>query len=89
MEEHIKKQAKRRLSIIEGQVRGLQKMIEGDKYCIDVIVQSQAIKEALSGVEDVVLKGHLSTHVVEQIESGEIDKATKEILKVFRAGRKK
>ena len=50
---------KRRLNIIEGQVRGLKDMIEKDIYCIDVITQTSAIKQALSSVEDMLLESHL------------------------------
>ena len=64
-------------------------MIEEEKYCIDIIHQSLAIKEALSGVEDLILKNHLSTHVIEQIKSGKELKAIKEILSVYKLSKKK
>ncbi len=89
MKTDIKKKVKRRLKIIEGQVRGLQKMVDNDKYCIDLITQSQAIREALSSMEDVVLENHLSTHVVEQMKSGSQKKAISEILSVYRLSKKK
>ena len=73
----------RRLKIIEGQVRGLQEMVEKDTYCIDVITQTSAIKRALSSVENVLLEGHLGHCVVNQIKRGQTEKATKEILKVY------
>lgn len=73
----------RRLKIIEGQVRGLQVMIEEDKYCIDVITQTSAVKQALSSVENTLMEGHLSTCLVKQIQNGQTQKATKEILKVY------
>ena len=79
----------KRLKIIEGQVRGLQKMIEDDTYCVDVITQSLAIKQALSGVEDAVLEGHLSSHVVEQMRSGKHEKAIGEIMKLYKLSKKK
>ncbi|MCR4279625.1 MAG: metal-sensitive transcriptional regulator [Candidatus Zambryskibacteria bacterium] len=78
----------RRLKIIEGQMRGLQEMISKDKYCIDVITQTSAIKQALSNVEDLLLEHHLSHCVVGQIKEGKKDKATDEILKVYRLKRK-
>jgi DNA-binding FrmR family transcriptional regulator len=78
----------RRLKIIEGQVRGLQEMIESDKYCIDVITQTSAVKQALSGVEDTLMEGHLGTCLVHQIQKGQMEKATKEILKVYGLKRK-
>jgi DNA-binding FrmR family transcriptional regulator len=78
----------RRLKIIEGQVRGIQEMIQKDKYCIDIITQTSAIKQGLSNVEDVLLESHLGHCVVDQIKKGQTDKATKEILKVYQLKRK-
>ena len=89
MRKDIKRRAIRRLKIIEGQVRGLQEMVRSEKYCIDVINQSFAIKQALSGVEDVLLENHLSTHAIEQIKSGKEPKAIKEILSVYKLSRRK
>lgn len=77
-----------RLKIIEGQIRGLQNMIENDIYCIDVITQTSAVKQALSSVEDVLMENHLGTCLVHQIKKGETAKATKEILKVYKLKRK-
>jgi DNA-binding FrmR family transcriptional regulator len=78
----------RRLKIIEGQVRGLREMIEKGVYCIDVITQTSAVKQALSGVEDALMEGHLGTCVVNQMKRGDTAKATSEILKVYRLKRK-
>lgn len=89
MKKEMKPRAVRRLKIIEGQIRGLQKMVEEDAYCIDIITQASAIKEALSGIEDLLLENHLSTHVIQQIKSGQEDHATEEILKVYKLKRKK
>ena len=89
MDKKIKKRIIRRLKITEGQVRGLQRMVDEDKYCIDVLHQSLAVKEALSSVEDLILKNHLSTHVVEQIKAGQEKKSTKEILEIYKLSKKK
>ena len=78
----------RRLKILEGQVRGLQNMVEKGTYCIDIITQTSAIKQGLSNIEDVLLEGHLGHCVVKQIKAGETGKATKEILKVYQLKRK-
>ena len=79
----------RRLKRVEGQVRGLARMVEEGKYCIDIITQSAAVKAALSAVEDLVLEGHLKTHVVEQMRSGSKEKAAKEILKIYKLSKRK
>jgi DNA-binding FrmR family transcriptional regulator len=77
-----------RLKLIEGQVRGLQKMIDDEKYCIDVITQTSAVKRALSSVEDSLMQDHLSSCVVNQIKSGKERKAVEEIIKVYSLKRK-
>ncbi|HFC11129.1 MAG TPA: metal-sensitive transcriptional regulator [Candidatus Kaiserbacteria bacterium] len=89
MNKTVKNKILRRLKIIEGQVRGLEKMIENDTYCIDVITQTSAVRNALSSVEDSVLENHLSTHVVEQMKNGSHVKAIKEILAVYKVSKKK
>ena len=77
-----------RLKIIEGQVRGLQEMVENDTYCIDVITQTSAVKQGLSNVEDLLLENHLGTCIVHQMKAGQVKKATEEILKVYKLKRK-
>lgn len=84
-----KQKATRRLRIIAGQVKGLEKMVEQDKYCINIINQSLAVKQALSSFEDFILKNHLSAHVVNQMKSGKSDKAIEEILSIYRLSKKK
>lgn len=87
---HTGSQAKviRRLKLIEGQVRGLQDMVAKGTYCVDVITQTSAVKQALSGVEDLLMESHLSTCVIDQIKKGSTEQATGEILKVYRLKRK-
>lgn len=89
MKQEIKRSVSRRLKIIEGQIRGLQKMVEDEKYCVDIITQSNAIKEALSGVEHLMLENHLSTHVIQQMKSGKEKKAVEEVLKIYKLAQKK
>ena len=83
-----KKRLVRRLKIIEGQVRGLTAMIEKDTYCVDVITQTSAVKQALSGVEDALMKEHLGTCVVHQMKKGKEKTAISEILKVYNLKRR-
>ena len=78
----------RRLKIIEGQVRGLQDMVEKGTYCIDVITQASAVKQGISNVEDKLLEHHLGHCLVNQIKEGKGKKATDEIIKVYRLKRK-
>jgi CsoR family transcriptional regulator, copper-sensing transcriptional repressor len=89
MKAELKKKALRRLSLIRGQLNGLTKMVDSERYCVDIITQASAIKEALSGVEDLVLENHLSTHVLHQMRSGKEKQATGEILKIYKLAQKK
>lgn len=66
-----KKSTIKRLNGIEGQVRGVARMIEEDRYCIDVLHQVQAVKAALSKVEDAILSDHAASCVAEAIASGD------------------
>lgn len=78
----------RRLKIIEGQIRGLQNMINEDTYCVDVITQTSAVKQGLSNIEDLLMENHLNTCVAHQMQVGQTKKATEEVLKVYRLKRK-
>ncbi len=78
----------RRLKIIEGQVRGLQELVNNNTYCIDVITQTSAVKQALTNVEDILMESHLSTCAIDQVKKGQEKKAIAEILKVYRVKRK-
>ena len=89
MQPITKKKVLRRLQIIKGQLSGLERMIQSENYCIDIITQSTAIKEALSGVEDLLLEHHIKTHVAEQMSSGQSQKVVSEILKVHRLAKRK
>lgn len=71
MQPDTKKSCAARLMRIEGQVRGLAKMIEEDRYCIDVIDQLQAVIAAARMVEKEILKDHLSHCVEHAIQSGD------------------
>jgi DNA-binding FrmR family transcriptional regulator len=60
----------RRLRRIEGQIRGLQKMIEEDRYCPDIIVQIASVQEALRGVGRLLLRNHLKHCATDAIKQG-------------------
>ncbi len=89
MKGETKKTVSRRLKLIQGQLRGLAKMVDEEKYCVDIIVQSSAIKQALAGVEDLMLEHHLTTHVMQQIKGGKEETAVSEILKVYKLAQRK
>lgn len=73
MDAENKKKAISRLKRIEGQVRGIQKMVEQDRYCIDILTQTASIVSALKGVEDMVMEHHLHTCVADAMRSNDND----------------
>ena len=91
MREQTRQNALKRLARIEGQVRGVAKMIEDDRYCIDVVRQVQAVKAALTSFERVILDDHLDTCVETALKSDDLgDRREKvEELVAVLGGRKK
>lgn len=77
-------QALRRLKILSGQLQALERQIEEDKYCMDVLDLSMSIQKALRSLDSVVIEGHLRTHVVEQMAGGETERAVKELLRLYK-----
>ena len=64
-----------RLGRIEGQIRGIRRMIEEDAYCVDVMLQISAANKALSAISAELLKSHINTCVVEDVSSGKTETA--------------
>ncbi len=77
-----------RLKKIMGQLGGVEKMILGDKYCIDIITQTSAIKSAISSLEDEMLESHLSHCLHADINKGREKEMQDEIIKVYKLKRK-
>ncbi len=75
--------------IVKGQAEGLEKMISKERYCVDIITQSSAMRSALSSIEDILLENHLLTHTTMQMRSGLKKKAATEILRVHRLSKKR
>jgi DNA-binding FrmR family transcriptional regulator len=76
----------KRLSRIEGQVRGLARMVEEDRYCIDIVTQISAVRAALRRAEDEILRDHVAHCVEHAIASGnkaEQRKKVEELMEVF------
>ena len=74
-----KQQVQARLKRIEGQIRGVHKMVDEDRYCIDVLTQVSAIKAALDAVALVLLEDHTQHCVVEAIQSGDGSQKVREL----------
>jgi DNA-binding FrmR family transcriptional regulator len=81
----LKKRALHRTKILEGQMRGLEKMIDNEDYCMDIITQSLAIQKSLRSLNKLLVENHLRTHVSEMFAAGgdEREMAVTELLKVY------
>ena len=91
MQTETKPKVMNRLNRIEGQVRGIARMVEEDRYCIDILTQRQAVRAALSRVESEVLKDHMDHCVIGAIAGDDLAdrkaKATELIELLGRASR--
>ncbi len=65
----IKQRALHRAKILEGQMRGIQKMIDNEDYCMDILTQSLAIQKSISSLNKLVLENHVRTHIKESLSS--------------------
>jgi DNA-binding FrmR family transcriptional regulator len=82
----LKNRALHRTKILEGQIRGLQKMIDNDEYCMDIVTQSLAVQKSLSSLNKLVIENHIRTHIRENLSSGSkkaSDKAIDELLGLY------
>jgi DNA-binding FrmR family transcriptional regulator len=85
MSADIKKRALHRSRILQGQLRGLEKMIDNEEYCVDIITQSLAVQKSLRSLNKLLVENHLRTHVSDMFEAGgdEREAAITELLTVF------
>jgi DNA-binding FrmR family transcriptional regulator len=82
----IKAQSQHRIKIIAGQLAGLQKMIDNEDYCVDILTQSLAIQRSLRSLNKLILENHLQTHVAHDLASNDNktkEKALKELLDLY------
>lgn len=87
MEKVVSAKALKNLNRVEGQIRGIAKMVEDDRYCIDVVTQIEAARAALARIESDLLRQHLSHCVHRAMKSknvGEQEKVIEELVGVFR-----
>lgn len=88
MNETIKKDVTNRLKSVEGHVRGIQRMVDEDVYCMDILKQIKAVQQALERVSAITLENHLNTCVTTAVRSAdedEKDRVFDEIMDVFKA----
>jgi DNA-binding FrmR family transcriptional regulator len=67
----LKKRATHRAKIIEGQFKGLQKAIDSEAYCMDILTQSLAIQKSLASLNKLILENHLRTHIADAMNTGD------------------
>ena len=65
----------KRLNRIEGQVKGIQKMVEDERYCVDILVQISAIRSAINKVGNIILENHIKGCVTNSIKEGDVEKS--------------
>ena len=78
-----KKDALKRLSYIEGHLAGIRRMVEEDKYCVDVLKQTFAVRRAIQKLEGRLLEGHLHSCVIEGVKEGREDEVLGELLELY------
>ena len=79
--------AMKRLAYIEGHLQGVRKMLEEDRYCVDILKQTHAIRKAIEKLETVLLDGHLRTCVVGGIQQGKAEQIIDELRALYTVGR--
>lgn len=83
MEDRHRDKVLGRLRRIEGQIRGIHKMVEDDRYCVDILTQTSAVIAALHGVEDLVMENHLNTCVADAMRSNDPELQSEKIEEVM------
>jgi DNA-binding FrmR family transcriptional regulator len=88
MQADKKKAVLKRLAFVDGHLQGVRRMVEADKYCVDVLKQTFAIRRAIEKIESLILDNHLHTCVIEGIKDGRDEQVVGELLDLYElAGR--
>jgi len=83
MQDETKTEVIKRLNFIEGHLAGIRRMVEADKYCVDVLKQTYAVRRAIEKMEAIMLSGHLHTCVVTGIREGRDDQVLEELSELY------
>jgi len=83
MQDDTRADVLKRLNFIDGHLAGIRRMIEADKYCVDVLKQTYAVRRAIEKMEAIMLDGHLHTCVVEGIREGRDDQVLGELSQLY------
>ena len=88
MQQTTREQALKRLSYIEGHLAGIRRMIDEDKYCVDVLKQTYAVRRAIEKMEALLLDGHLHTCVITGVRDGREQQVIGELLELYELANK-
>ena len=83
MQDACRQEVLKRLSFIEGHLAGVRKMVQEDRYCVDIVRQTFAIRKALEKLEAVIVEGHLQTCVPNGMQSGSEEEIIQELVHLY------
>ena len=78
-----KRDALKRLAYIEGHLAGIRRMVEQDKYCVEILKQTFAVRRAIQKLESVLLEGHLHSCVIDGVKDGREGQVLGELMELF------
>ena len=79
----VKEEALKRLNYVNGHLDGIRRMVQEDKYCVDVLKQTYAVRRAIQKIEALILEGHLHTHVIEGVRDGRDKEVLGELMELY------
>ncbi len=83
MRAETKHESLKRLSYIEGHLQGVRRMMKDEKYCVDILKQTFAVRRAIERLEGIILDNHLHTCAIEGIRDGRADEGIGELLELY------
>ena len=79
----VREEALKRLNYVEGHLAGIRRMVQEEKYCVDILKQTHAVRRAIQKVEALILEGHLHTHVLEGVRDGRDSEVLGELMELY------
>lgn len=88
MRQETKEESLKRLNYIDGHLDGIRKMVQQDKYCVDILKQTYAVRRAIEKLEALMLEGHMQTCVLDGIKDGREDQIVGELMELYKVANK-